>query len=138
MKQSKRFPGGHFLTAETDMIEITDGVGHYEKDETWTYVDAAGHRHTWNSNTFTQISDEENWFDLDGYEYNGESHYECDICHERLAPSLIYKPPSAFRQFTPGMTHYTLTEITQVGGGRFEHSRNLTEEEALAWIEEHK
>lgn len=138
MKQSKRFLGGHVLTAETEMIETTNGVGSHERDESWAYVDLAGHRHTWDSNTFTRFSDEDNWFDSDGYEYNGAFHYECDICLEHIVPALIYKPPSAFRSYIPGMTRYTLTEVTNFGGGRLEHTRDLSEEEALAWIEEHK
>lgn len=138
MKQSCRFPGGHTLTIETDWIETTDSIGHHERDESWVYVDRDDHRHTWDSGTFTEIIDEENWFDSDGYEYNGTSHYECDTCHEHIEPALIYEPPSAFRQFIPGMTHYTLTKVTYIGGGTFEHTQSLTEEEAQAWVEEHK
>lgn len=137
MKSSRRFPGGFTLEAKVEMIEVSECLGHTERDETWEYEDLAGHRHTWNSNTWTRIQDESNWFDSDGMEHNGDHHNECLACHEHLVPGTIYFPPSLFRQFIPGMTTYTLIEESNLGGGIVRRHYALTEEEATIWIAEH-
>lgn len=63
-----------------------------EPDPNWSYVDPAGHVHTWTSGTWAYVED-----DPADDEYPASGHYECKECGARVWPR---ERAPQFRQYT--------------------------------------
>jgi hypothetical protein len=107
------------LVIERDMIDVTTNVP--TQDKAWRYTDEHGHEHHWDHGypTLRQVVDEVR-YDEDGDEYE-ITHFECPLCSEVIRPGA--RPPSAFREYIPGRSHYYL------------NGESITEERAREIIE---
>lgn len=110
--------GGGNLEIVSDSIETTS-LGGWEPDPNWSYIDAAGHVHTWKSKSFRWVKDDPNapdfWTDADGDEHNADTHAECKKCGEHIEPATRWRPGDTFSTFIPGPVRYLLdgVEVTK-------------------------
>ena len=96
------------LRAETDRIDVTSSLP--RPDPKWTYTDQQGHEHYREGNgypTLVVVLEEPYWCP-DCHDEHQWSHYECPLCGETIEPGLL--PPSPYREYIPGMTHYYLND----------------------------
>jgi hypothetical protein len=117
------------LRIETAQIDVTTASGgHYEPDDAWTFVDAAGHFHAFTDDGKTStlvgkeapVEDDEDDGpaddDEDWYEPEPERWSECVVCGERVEPKwrFVSDGTAGLRRYVPGRTSY---DLTVYGGG---------------------
>lgn len=97
---------GSQLRIETEPIEITS-LGS-QPDKNWRYTDKAGHRHHWEDGypTLTTVVEPPYWCE-DCHDEHQDSHFECSLCGERIAPGVTCNP---WREFTVGRVNYYLDD----------------------------
>jgi hypothetical protein len=95
------------LRAETERIDVTSALP--RPDKKWTYTDRHGHEHRWDDGypTLVVVTEEPYWCP-DCHDEHTDSHYECPLCGEEIAPGLV--PAPLYREYIPGMTTYYLND----------------------------
>jgi len=99
---------GDVLRAENEPIEVTSALP--SPDENWRYTDKAGHLHKmvrFDYPTLKWVTDE-TWWCEDCEDEHDEGHWACRQCDEEIQPGT--KPPSIYREYTPGSTYYYLND----------------------------
>lgn len=100
---------GYTLDLSTEVTDVTNYGP--RRDPAWTFTDAAGHAHTWESGTWHEVQDDPDEpafaYDVDGEEYNASAHIECKTCGDHLRPGML--PPTGWHEHIPGPVTAKLT-----------------------------
>lgn len=103
-----RLANGNRLTIDREVIEVTSISS--QPDPKWRFIDAAGHRHRYNTskNPYPTLRDitETYWCPDCRDEHTDLIRRECIWCKEVIVPGE--KPPSPFPEYIPGPTTYRL------------------------------